>query len=91
MPPTPRNKWSDELDRKASTLSAAGMFGLFIVGQLLLIVSTIGGIGGLLMITGPADTEVETRIVGGVLILLAGAGFFVGAWASREFSSQSRM
>ena len=86
-----RNRWTEELDRRASTLSAAGMFGLFIFGQLILIVSAIAALGGLLLVVGALGTGWAARAIGAGVLLAAAAGFYLGGWASREFSVQRKL
>ncbi len=85
-----RNRWTEVLDRRASTLSAAGMFGLHIIGQLVLIVSSIAAMGGLLLVFGALGSGVGGRLIGGTVLAGAAVGFYLGAWASREFAVQRR-
>ncbi len=66
------------------------MFGLFIVGQLVLIIASIAALAGLLLLAGGLGSGWVSRLVGGGVLLMAAGGFFMGAWASREFSVQSR-
>ena len=91
MTSTPRNRWTEELDRRASTLSAAGMFGLYIVGQLVLIVCSIAAMGGTLFVLGALGDGLGGRAVGVAILAIAGGGFYLGAWASREFAVQQRL
>ena len=90
MTTTPRNRWTQELDRRASTLSAAGMFGLYIIGQLVLIVCSIAAMGGTLLVLGVLGSGFGGRLVGAGVLVLAGIGFYLGAWASREFAVQQK-
>ncbi len=87
----PRNRWTEELDRRASTLSAAGMFGLFIFGQLVLIISAMAALGGFLMVVGALGSGWTARAIGAGVLLAATVGFYLGGWASREFSVQRKL
>lgn len=78
------------MDRQASTLSAAGMFWLFMVGQLVMIAASIAALGGLLMVAGAIGSGWIARFAGSGLLLAAGGGLYLGAWASREYSAQRR-
>ncbi len=89
--PAPRNRFTQELDRKASTLSATGMFGLYILGQLILIICSIAAMGGLLALVGALGTGLGGRLVGVAVLAVASVGFYLGAWASREFAVQQRL
>ena len=85
-----RNRWTEVLDRRASTLSAAGMFGLHIIGQLTLIVSSMAAMGGMLLVFGALGSGVGGRLIGGAVLVGAAVGFYLGAWASREYGVQRR-
>ena len=85
-----RNRWTEVLDRRASTLSAAGMFGLHVLGQLALIVSSIAAMGGMLLVFGALGSGIGGRLIGGAMLAGAAVGFYLGAWASREYGVQRR-
>ena len=86
----PRNVWTRTLERKASSLSAASMFVLYVGGSLLLVMSSFGAIAGLLMVTGDLGDRWTTRLVG-VGVVLASIGLFLfGKWATLQYSVQRR-
>ena len=90
MAHAPKNRWTRALDRRASTLSAGAMFGLYVAGGVLLIVSVFIVLGGLLLVTGTTGSGWVSRIVGVALIAIAAGLFRFGLWATNQYTVQRR-
>lgn len=90
LEPPPRNLWTRSLQRKASTLSAASMFVLYVGGAILLVISSFGAMAGLLMVTGDLGEGWTMRLVGVGVVLAAIGLFLFGKWATLQYSVQRR-
>lgn len=90
MAPAPMNRWTRALRQRPSTISALAMFGFFIAGSMLVIISSLAALAGLLLVGGAVGSGWGGRLAGIAVLAGAVACFLVGRWATYQFRVQRR-
>lgn len=90
MPSEPTNRWTRALKQRPTSVSALAMFGFYIAGSILVIISSLAAFAGLLLVIGAVGSGWGARIAGAGLVLAAVGGFFIGRWATNQYAVQRR-